>query len=163
MQFDLTSVFRDDKEIPIDLSLNPTDYDNLESEYYDGAISVIGSFKKLDGIVTLQAECRYKYSAPCDRCASQVTKQYRVNIREKFTDKLEKEDNDDYILIPDMKACVDDIVVMSVLLSRPQKYLCKEDCKGLCSACGKNLNDGECECTAPKKDSRWDILSELLK
>lgn len=163
MQFDLTSVFRDDSEIPVDVKLDPRNYDNLDAECYDGDISLVGSFKKLDGTVTLQAECRYKYSAPCDRCAAQVTKQYRVGIREKFTDKLQQEDNDDYILIPDMKACVDDIVITAVLLSRPQKYLCKEECKGLCPVCGKNLNDGECGCKVPQKDSRWDVLSQLLE
>ena len=33
------------------------------------------------------------------------------------------------------------------LLAIPMKKLCKEDCKGLCAKCGKNLNEGNCNCS----------------
>ena len=34
----------------------------------------------------------------------------------------------------------------ALLLELPSRILCKEDCKGLCSQCGANLNDHECSC-----------------
>lgn len=33
-----------------------------------------------------------------------------------------------------------------VITEHPIKVLCKEDCKGLCLHCGKNLNEGPCNC-----------------
>ena len=33
-----------------------------------------------------------------------------------------------------------------VVLSLPLRPLCREDCKGLCAACGADLNLGECDC-----------------
>ncbi|MCD8187633.1 MAG: DUF177 domain-containing protein [Ruminococcus sp.] len=33
-----------------------------------------------------------------------------------------------------------------MLLQLPTKYLCKEDCKGLCMVCGCDLNESECDC-----------------
>jgi uncharacterized protein len=33
-----------------------------------------------------------------------------------------------------------------VVLCLPLRPLCREDCKGLCAACGTDLNVGECDC-----------------
>ena len=40
----------------------------------------------------------------------------------------------------------------------PTKILCREDCKGLCPVCGKNLNEGECSCTDENIDPRLEAL-----
>ncbi|MDX2183026.1 MAG: DUF177 domain-containing protein [Gemmatimonadaceae bacterium] len=46
------------------------------------------------------------------------------------------------------------------LLAAPAYALCREDCKGLCSTCGADLNAGPCSCQkAP--DPRWAALSKL--
>jgi len=43
----------------------------------------------------------------------------------------------------------------------PMKPLCKPDCRGLCPHCGKNLNEGDCDCDKkeetyhPFKDLKW--------
>jgi uncharacterized protein len=41
------------------------------------------------------------------------------------------------------------------------KALCDDDCAGLCSKCGQNLNKGKCECPAEDTDPRWAKLTEL--
>ena len=33
-----------------------------------------------------------------------------------------------------------------VILSAPMQPLCSDDCVGLCARCGKNLNEGPCQC-----------------
>ncbi|MDD5745714.1 MAG: DUF177 domain-containing protein [Candidatus Omnitrophica bacterium] len=33
-----------------------------------------------------------------------------------------------------------------IILNYPDRLLCKEDCKGLCSRCGWNLNESDCGC-----------------
>lgn len=35
-----------------------------------------------------------------------------------------------------------------LILDYPLKPLCKPDCKGLCPKCGKNLNEGDCNCAS---------------
>jgi DUF177 domain-containing protein len=35
-----------------------------------------------------------------------------------------------------------------VILSAPMQPLCCDDCLGLCARCGKNLNEGSCQCVA---------------
>lgn len=39
---------------------------------------------------------------------------------------------------------ITDDIRQEITLSYPIKFLCKDDCKGLCSVCGQNLNKGDC-------------------
>lgn len=43
----------------------------------------------------------------------------------------------------------------ALVLALPFVPLCREDCKGLCPQCGKNLNDGSCDC-APESGDGFD-------
>lgn len=48
-----------------------------------------------------------------------------------------------------------------VVLAFPLKAVCKENCKGLCSICGTNLNDGNCVCVRDSSDSKFAVLKNL--
>ncbi|MBH17819.1 MAG: hypothetical protein CL488_06360 [Acidobacteria bacterium] len=48
-------------------------------------------------------------------------------------------------------------------LGLPMKPLCQEDCRGLCAACGKNLNSADCGCSVEWRDPRLAVLDGLLK
>lgn len=49
-----------------------------------------------------------------------------------------------------------------LLLAVPMKPLCRNECAGICPNCGKNLNEGSCECPAQEIDPRWSQLTKLL-
>ncbi|MCX7887224.1 MAG: DUF177 domain-containing protein [Verrucomicrobiae bacterium] len=48
-----------------------------------------------------------------------------------------------------------------ILLELPQRALCRPDCKGLCPQCGKDLNEGTCNCRIVREDLRWQALDQL--
>jgi uncharacterized protein len=48
-----------------------------------------------------------------------------------------------------------------ILLELPQRALCQPNCKGLCPVCGKNLNEGACQCAATQGDLRWHALDQI--
>ncbi len=48
-------------------------------------------------------------------------------------------------------------------LTLPMKPLCKDDCKGLCSNCGTNLNKATCDCNTQWEDPRLAALRALKK
>jgi uncharacterized protein len=48
------------------------------------------------------------------------------------------------------------------LMAVPMKPLCKAACAGLCQKCGKNLNQGICQCPTREIDPRWAELKKLL-
>ena len=44
----------------------------------------------------------------------------------------------------------------------PTKILCKEDCKGICKKCGKDLNQGACGCDDFVPDVRFANLMDIF-
>ena len=48
-----------------------------------------------------------------------------------------------------------------VFLTLPQKALCREECRGLCHRCGKNLNREVCQCPTAVMDPRFQALKNL--
>ncbi len=48
-----------------------------------------------------------------------------------------------------------------ILLSLPTTPLCRDDCRGLCSQCGANLNDDNCGCPSDSGDPRMAIFRNL--
>lgn len=53
------------------------------------------------------------------------------------------------------------LVCERILLSLPTTPFCKEDCRGICSRCGSNLNENQCECPAGEGDPRMAIFRGL--
>jgi uncharacterized protein len=56
---------------------------------------------------------------------------------------------------------LEDVLREQVLLALPLRAVCREDCKGLCPHCGKNLNLEQCNCAEPLEDPRWSVLKDL--
>jgi uncharacterized protein len=56
---------------------------------------------------------------------------------------------------------LEDVLREQVLLALPLKVTCREDCKGLCVHCGKNLNEEQCSCSTVVEDPRWMALREI--
>ena len=62
-----------------------------------------------------------------------------------------------------------DDVREDILLSLPLKFLCQEDCRGLCPHCGQNLNEGTCSCqeldqeisAEEQEENPWSQLDKL--
>jgi len=49
------------------------------------------------------------------------------------------------------------------VMASPMKPLCKEECAGICPACGKDLNEGPCDCPTGTIDPRWAELLNLKR
>ena len=49
----------------------------------------------------------------------------------------------------------------ALALALPTQIVCREDCRGLCSVCGANLNDDPEHAHEAQPDPRWAALREL--
>jgi uncharacterized protein len=58
---------------------------------------------------------------------------------------------------------LEDALREQILLATPVKMVCREDCKGLCPSCGRNLNQEQCECERRAGDPRWEALGDIRK
>lgn len=45
-----------------------------------------------------------------------------------------------------------------VILAAPMRPLCREDCVGLCARCGKDLNEGPCQCPAESPTTAFRVI-----
>lgn len=124
-------------------------------------VRVFGSVKNNTGIVTLKATARFTYVAPCDRCCEPTARVFEFPIEHTLIASLNNEDNDDFLQVSDMRLNMDELATEDINLQLPSKFLCSEDCKGLCPQCGKNLNDGPCGCKKPI-DPRLQGLLQFL-
>jgi uncharacterized protein len=120
----------------------------LETEYfYTGShIEFRGNFK-----TTLEAECA--------RCLKETA--YPVDLD--FEELFSKNDPESYEFTGEtvsLNRMVEDVI----LLNLPGKFLCKEDCRGLCTSCGADLNEGDCGCgeEAGRENSPFAALQKLL-
>ena len=56
---------------------------------------------------------------------------------------------------------VDGFVLDECYVQLPMNVLCSEDCKGLCIKCGKNLNEGSCNCDTFVPDPRMTRILDI--
>lgn len=121
------------------------------------------SLKGFASSVLLDAHLEYTTVMPCDRCGEMSAREWSVSFAHTLVMQLnDEEDNDEYIVVPDGRLDLDELLREDILLELPSKYLCSEDCKGLCPKCGKNLNEGDCGCDHREIDPRLEILKSLL-
>jgi uncharacterized protein len=62
-----------------------------------------------------------------------------------------------------VKFDVDLMASERIAMALPMRALCRDDCGGLCFTCGKDLNEGTCQCAAAQSDSRMSALLEFRR
>ncbi len=163
MIIELESVFNTEgMKIPFNYELSLSEVTVSGLTPITAPVKVSGSIENRAGIVNLTAKADLVYEAPCDRCAVDVTRDYSFPVEHTLVVALESGDNDDFLEVPNMRLDLDALVEEDVNLALPSKYLCNDDCKGLCPTCGKNLNKDQCDCKAPI-DPRMEVLLKLLE
>ena len=95
--------------------------------------------------VSLQGEVTATVSSRCAKCLEDVTIPLKAELDAQFAREPDPEDPDLYSF-EGSKADITDAVRDALLLELPYRFLCSEDCKGLCPRCGINLNLGTCTC-----------------
>ncbi len=150
--------------LPFDYEVSPGDA-GLLSDPHCRSIQIAGSARNTAGIVSLRFTATFVLSMPCDRCLSPVSRRNERTFAHTLVQKLENGDSDlrdQYVVVEDGGLDLDELALADIILSLPSKFLCSEDCKGLCPACGKNLNDGDCGCKTAEIDPRLGALKQLL-
>ncbi|WP_322168765.1 YceD family protein [Acutalibacter caecimuris] len=118
--------------------------------------------KGFAGSVALVAKAGFTLTMPCDRCAEVFTRAYTREFAHTLVRETQGEEDGELVLVPEEKLDLDGLLLEDILLDMPGQFLCKEDCKGLCHLCGKNLNEGLCGCGVPQGDPRLEVLRQLL-
>lgn len=99
----------------------------------------------------------------CRRCLAPVAVPVEVEVGASFSREPDAADDPDTYAVPPDASQIDlrPAVREELLLAVPQYVLCREDCRGLCPRCGKDLNAGPCNCAPAPPDSQWQALEAL--
>jgi len=136
-------------------------------EPYVGNFKTNVSLSKFDNQIILDSETGITANLICDRCAKEFHSVIKSNYRMVYLfrvnfDDTESEKEEVVFIHPNTdKIDLDKDIRDYAILVEPMKKLCSEDCKGLCPRCGKNLNEGACNCTEEIIDPRWEPIQKL--
>lgn len=130
---------------------------------FSGQVSVDADLDKAGNQILLTARIKTVSSAVCDRCvtpfAAELSPSYQMYYVWKGQEAERFDPSEVQVIAPGRSVIsLDDDVRQTILLSVPLKLLCREDCKGLCPQCGKNLNEGPCGCHEMQSDMQGDRL-----
>lgn len=139
---------RKDFDISVPLEeLRNADADGY-SPSFNAPVSLKGQIVNRAGMVSLNYTADFAVRLTCDRCLDEFVREFSCA----FEHILVCDESD--VLTGDEVVCLGgelDMSALSVsdmLAELPTRNLCRDDCKGLCPECGKNLNHGECGCKA---------------
>lgn len=143
----------------------------------DGAARLRGSVTKLSRAVLVQAGFTVPLSGQCKRCLAPLRLDEPVDLVRTWVPESqahapaerpgeEGEGSFDPSLADEEEYAGKEIDLApalreQILLQIPSSPLCREDCRGLCPRCGKDLNAGECGCDRTVMDPRWAALKGI--
>jgi len=122
--------------------------------YAEGQVYNEAGILHLTGTLTAEMTCI------CDRCGTDFDSVKVTDLNATIVEE-ESEDFPEFFVLDGNEIDLDEVLSTCFILDMETKFLCKEDCKGLCSTCGKNLNEGPCGCRK-QKDPRFAVLEQLL-
>jgi uncharacterized protein len=138
------------------VTLGGTRYDVLIPDGVTVAVDrVAGGF-----LVNVTADTRLY--GPCARCLNEAVLRVQAEQQEFApTAKSGWQETELSEFIKDLVVDLPGLVREAVVLALPAQVVCAADCMGLCPLCGRDLNQGRCDCSAQETDERWSKLKDL--
>ena len=143
-------------------------FSGLTDIRFDTPLHVAGTITNTAGYIRMSLTLSVNYTASCARCLEDVSGSFsfdveRTVVTPKMAEDLTEDRIDELVVVEDGFLSLDELLTECLELSLPFRFLCREDCKGLCDRCGKNLNDGPCGCVKKEIDPRLAPLRRLLE
>lgn len=114
-------------------------------------------------VVTLDCTYRYTLHLICDRCLTTITRGVTQNETHTVVRLLQNSEDDDFLVAKDGIVDISQVAEGDIVMELPGKFLCREDCKGLCLLCGCDLNHDSCGCVTKQTDPRLAALDKFLE
>ena len=161
MRLDLRElIVNPERRLPFHLELEtdnldfPSVREYLRAPVADGVVSNEAGILHMRGTITAEMLC------VCDRCGQEFESTKETAVDAVLVEE-ESEDNPELFVLEGTEIDAQEVLSTCFILDMETKFLCREDCKGLCPRCGKNLNLGSCGC-GKEIDPRFAVLEQLL-
>lgn len=134
--------------LPVSYEITPEELSEVRGYTFAAPVAVSGEFYNRAGIVTLKYTVSCTLDVVCDRCLTELKRDYSYDFSHTVVPSLQSEGDiyDTYLVAQHDSIDMNETAISDLLLKLPTKMLCREDCKGLCDICGCNLNERTCNC-----------------
>ncbi len=151
------------------LDEDPGEGEALHAEGVHGDVKVT----RLSDSLLVQGDIDARVLVECSRCLERFALPVDARLEEQFLPTIDVEtgapvrreayeENDQaFDIDPNHLMDLTEPVRQALLVALPMKPLHSEDCKGICSQCGANLNEHPGHAHEREPDLRWAKLSEL--
>ena len=173
MKLDLRPLLAGDRLTTVDYELPiATNSEDIGSFLYGvgfpSPMKVRGDITNTAGYMRMSLDVSLLYQAECARCLAPVSGEFTFSLEKTVAPKelledLPEEKIDDYAIIEDGFLDIDQQILDQLEMEFPSRFLCRDDCKGLCQRCGRNLNEGSCDCGKDEIDPRLAPLKKILE
>ena len=173
MKLDLRPLLAGDRLLTFDyelsLDIDPEDTSSfLYGVSFPSPMKVKGDITNTAGYMRMHLDMSVNYTAECARCLAPVCGEFSLSLEKTVAPRnllsdLDEDKLDDYAIIEDGFLDMDEQLRAQLEMEFPVRFLCHDDCKGLCQRCGKNLNEGKCDCVEKEIDPRMAPLQKLLE
>ena len=161
MRLDLRElIVNPERRLPFHLELEtdnldfPSVREYLHPPVADGVVSNEAGILHMRGSIMADMLC------VCDRCGQEFESTKETAVDAVLVEE-ESEDNPELFVFEWTEIDAQEVLSTCFILDMETKFLCREDCKGLCARCGRNLNLGPCGC-GKEIDPRFAVLEQLL-
>ena len=122
--------------------------------------------------ITVDGKLNASIRAHCHRCWQEIELDLARNFhltylasdqRRSIQEEVEIGDEElDLSYLESDHLPIHEMIREQIYLALPMKFLCKQECRGLCTNCGANLNEVECGCAVEQTDPRWAALKVII-
>ncbi len=129
-------------------------------------------FTRTDIGIWVKGRLKAEVSAQCSRCLRDFNSPLNTEIDEEFYPAVELKtetalaesvtEEESFKISPTNVLDIREAFRQNIVSRMPMKFLCKQDCAGICPDCGVDRNEAECHCDIRTVDPRWERLLELL-
>ena len=129
---------------------------------------------RIDDMIEVKGEINTFVRLPCGRCLKEYETPLKSRFHLMYTYQVmdAQEDNEQgeieisaaemgLIYFEGENINLQDGIQGQVIMSLRVRALWSKNCKGLCSSCGNDLNEGDCDCNRRPVDSRFAALKNL--
>ena len=167
MKLDLRPLLAGERLLEIDYDLViETDPEDTASILYGvsfpSPMKVKGDITNTAGYMLMQLTASVDYSSFCARCLKPTSGSFTLNLEKTVATRdvladLPEEKIDDYAIIDDGFLDFDELLLDSLGMEFPSRFLCKDDCKGLCQT-WHTLKQNMSVCKQTNKEILYQVL-----
>ena len=143
------------------LAIGPDDYEFAHPLSWSVEVTNTGAALLVSGRVTGEGTCA------CSRCLEDVPYDFEGQVEGYFLigedasgfgeDSDDAPGEDEFDVLPENHVLdLAQLLDAALIVDAPDMPLCREDCAGLCPACGANLNEGDCGCGGDEALAEFD-------